>query len=371
MQCISTRENILFCIDVIRSNAEKALDILADTVLFPTFPEDELEESRMIARLQPEELPDDVFSKDLVQRAAYLNQPLGNHHFCPDEHLDSVSAKTLHDFRAKHFFGENCVLAVTGVDHKTIIPLIEKKFSSLPKGRRSNIIRKKSAFTGGLMQHERNLKEPFVRIALTFEAGGWNDDQLVATCVLQHLLGGGSSFSSGGPGKGMYTRLYTQVLNCYRWAESVEAFVSVHEDNGIFGIDSSCPPENIPHMIREIIDQLAVLAFVPVSPVELSRAKNMLKSFMMMQLESRLVLCEDIARQYITYDKREDPVEVCSKIDKITANDLMAVGKRLLLQPPAIGIVGSDLSHVPAYDDIVKFANSYREEMAKSYKANQ
>jgi mitochondrial-processing peptidase subunit alpha len=34
-----------------------------------------------------------------------------------------------------------------------------------------------------------------------------------AVAVLQTLLGGGGSFSAGGPGKGMYARYYTEVLN--------------------------------------------------------------------------------------------------------------------------------------------------------------
>ena len=32
---------------------------------------------------------------------------------------------------------------------------------------------------------------------------------MVAYSLLQTLLGGGSMFSAGGPGKGMYSRLYT------------------------------------------------------------------------------------------------------------------------------------------------------------------
>ncbi len=39
----------------------------------------------------------------------------------------------------------------------------------------------------------------------------------VPQSVMHVLLGGGSSFSSGGPGKGMYSKLYTQVLNQYHW----------------------------------------------------------------------------------------------------------------------------------------------------------
>lgn len=40
-----------------------------------------------------------------------------------------------------------------------------------------------------------------------------NHDDFVPFCVLNMLLGGGGSFSAGGPGKGMYSRLYLNVLN--------------------------------------------------------------------------------------------------------------------------------------------------------------
>jgi hypothetical protein len=39
--------------------------------------------------------------------------------------------------------------------------------------------------------------------------------------VLTYLMGGGNSFSSGGPGKGMHSRLYTRVLNQYHWVRGV------------------------------------------------------------------------------------------------------------------------------------------------------
>lgn len=45
------------------------------------------------------------------------------------------------------------------------------------------------------------------------QVAGWQDADLVPMCVLQILLGGGNSFSAGGPGKGMYSRLYRELLN--------------------------------------------------------------------------------------------------------------------------------------------------------------
>ena len=37
------------------------------------------------------------------------------------------------------------------------------------------------------------------------------EHEFVSACVLSQLLGGGGSFSAGGPGKGLYSRFYTNV----------------------------------------------------------------------------------------------------------------------------------------------------------------
>lgn len=362
MQCLSTRENILYCIDVLRHNADKAVDVLADTIQNPTFPDDEMEESKMIVQYQQDELPSEVFSRDAVQRVAYSGSPLSNPQFCPSFRLPAIDAKVLHKYREKFFVGENIVVAASGVHHESFVKLVQEKFGSIPRGDREALskTRKSSKYTGGMITEERQLKEPFVRLAMAFEVGGWHDDMLVASCVLQQLLGGGSSFSAGGPGKGMYTRLYTQVLNRYHWAESVEAFVSISEENGLLGIDGACPPQDLNSMIVMIIEQFTSLAYTPVSDEELMRAKNMVKSMMMMQLESRLVLCEDIARQFATYGKRELPADICDKIDAITAKDLMAVAERTLDCMPSIAVVGHDLQHVASYEVIQQFVAKYR-----------
>jgi len=60
-------------------------------------------------------------------------------------------------------------------------------------------------------------------IVVGLESCSHKDDDFIAFCVLNMLMGGGGSFSAGGPGKGMYTRLYTNVLN--RFVEFSSNFV--------------------------------------------------------------------------------------------------------------------------------------------------
>lgn len=57
---------------------------------------------------------------------------------------------------------------------------------------------------------------PFPNLAhvvIGFEGVPLSDNDFITFCVLQSLLGGGGSFSAGGPGKGMFSRLYVNVLH--------------------------------------------------------------------------------------------------------------------------------------------------------------
>lgn len=67
--------------------------------------------------------------------------------------------------------------------------------------------------------------------------GGWrNVKAAVEMTVLQYLLGGGASFSSGGPGKGMHSRLYKRVLNQHYWVQSCMSFNNTFNSSGLVGI---------------------------------------------------------------------------------------------------------------------------------------
>ncbi|EPB74371.1 peptidase M16 inactive domain protein [Ancylostoma ceylanicum] len=92
-------------------------------------------------------------------------------------------------------------------------------------------------------------------IALGFEGVGYRDPDFVAFCVLHMLLGGGGSFSAGGPGKGMYTRLYTDVMNRCHWIYGATAYNHSYADAGLFCIHASSDPEQINDVLIIILDQ--------------------------------------------------------------------------------------------------------------------
>lgn len=168
---------------------------------------------------------------------------------------------------------------------------------------------------------------------LAFEALPISSEDIYALATLQTLLGGGGSFSAGGPGKGMYSRLYTNVLNQHGWVESSVAFNNSYTDSGIFGISASCSPQwgwqMLEVMCRELQNLTLESGFSSLQVVEVNRAKNQLRSSLLMNLESRMVELEDLGRQVQVHGRKVGVKEMCAKIDALTVKDLRRVAQQV------------------------------------------
>ena len=171
-------------------------------------------------------------------------------------------------------------------------------------------------------------------ILLSFEGVSVTSDDIYPLAILQTLLGGGGSFSAGGPGKGMFSRLYTNVLNQYGWVENCMASNQAYTDSGLFGISASCQPAKIADMLTLMCRELYALT-LDTSPMrlqqaEVDRAKNALRSTVLMNLESRMVGLEDLGRQIQVHGRKIGVKETCAKIEALTINDLRRVASLVL-----------------------------------------
>jgi processing peptidase subunit alpha len=170
-------------------------------------------------------------------------------------------------------------------------------------------------------------------IHLAFEALPISSPDIHALATLQTLLGGGGSFSAGGPGKGMYSRLYTNVLNQHGWVESCIAFNHSYTDSGLFGISASCSPTLTAQMLEVMCRELQALTldsgYSSLQIQEVNRAKNQLRSSLLMNLESRMVELEDLGRQVQVHGRKVGVKEMCDSIEALKVDDLRRVARQV------------------------------------------
>merc|ERR1712166_1628112 len=77
-----------------------------------------------------------------------------------------------------------------------------------------------------------------------------------------------------------------------------------------------------------------------VSDEELSRAKNQLKSQVLISLESRFTMSEDLGRQLLTYGHCLTAQEMCERIDDVSAEHIQQIAAKVLESQPSVAAFG-------------------------------
>ena len=101
----------------------------------------------------------------------------------------------------------------------------------------------------------------------------------------------------------MHSRLYTRVLNQHPWVHNCTALNSIYNTTGLVGVFGSAESGQAGDMVDVMCREMAAVA-KDVSEGELERAKAAAVSSVLMNLESRAVVAEDIGRQVLTYGHR-------------------------------------------------------------------
>lgn len=347
-----SREQMSYTIDCLRSHVPAALELLCDCVINPAFRREELDEQkfRLQMLLSSPEVQLTLLTELLV-RAAY-DGALG-HPLIPDpDNLHHLTPDTLSAFVRQNYTGKRLVLAGAGLEHQQLVELATPMLKDLPAGPAEYPNEPPSTYKGAkvLLPGEA----PAANLILAFEyGGGWRDIQgSVIMTVLTYLLGGGNSFSSGGPGKGMHSRLYTRVLNHYHWVQSCSSFNNTLNNSGLVGIQASCEPSKAQHMLDIMCRELESLT-VPPPPDQLERAKAMSVSLIQGALESKAASAEDLGRQILTYGHRVNVRDYETMIQSVSAKQIAEFTRRLLSSKPSLAAFG-DGTHVLDYDALVK-----------------
>ena len=101
----------------------------------------------------------------------------------------------------------------------------------------------------------------------------------------------------------------------YHWMYNATAYNHAYGDTGLFCIHASAPPSHV-HQIAEVIVKELVNMAGPIGRTELERAKTQLQSMLLMNLEARPVIFEDIGRQVLATGERKRPEYFMEKICK-------------------------------------------------------
>uniref|UniRef100_A0A672T9N2 Mitochondrial-processing peptidase subunit beta n=1 Tax=Sinocyclocheilus grahami TaxID=75366 RepID=A0A672T9N2_SINGR len=325
LNAYTSREQTVYYAKAFSKDLPRAVEILADIIQNSTLGEAEIERERGVILREMQEvetnLQEVVF--DYLHATAYQETPLGRTILGPTENIKTINRGDLVEYITTHYKGPRIVLAAAGgVSHNELIDLAKYHFGKLP-ARYSGETLLPCHFTGS------EIHTIPLMVANTL-IGNWD-----------RSLGGGMNLS------GKLAQMACQGNLCH----SFQSFNTCYTDTGLWGLYMVCEPGTVSDMMR--FTQLEWMSLcTSVTESEVNRAKNLLKTNMLLHLDGSTPICEDIGRQMLCYSRRIPLHELEARIDAIDATTIKDVCMKYIYnKAPAIAAVGP-IEQLPDYNRI-------------------
>uniref|UniRef100_A0A9J7ZSY1 Mitochondrial-processing peptidase subunit beta n=1 Tax=Cyprinus carpio carpio TaxID=630221 RepID=A0A9J7ZSY1_CYPCA len=326
-----------------------AVEILADIIQNSTLGEAEIERERGVILREMQEvetnLQEVVF--DYLHATAYQDTPLGRTILGPTENIKTINRGDLVEYITTHYKGPRIVLAAAGgVSHNELINLAKFHFGKLP-ARYSAEALLPCHFTGSEIR-VRDDKMPLAHIAIAVEAVGWSHPDTIPLMVANTLIGNWDR--SLGSGMNLSSKL-AQMACQGNLCHSFQSFNTCYTDTGLWGLYMVCEAGTVSDMMR--FTQLEWMSLcTSVTESEVNRAKNLLRTNMLLHLDGSTPICEDIGRQMLCYSRRIPLHELEARIDAIDATTIKDVCMKYIYnKAPVIAAVGP-IEQLPDYNGI-------------------
>lgn len=214
-----------------------------------------------------------------------------------------------------------------GVEHDQLVALAEKHFGGLktsPTAGKKPFA--KAGFTGSeaLLRYD---EYSTAHVAIAVEGVSHTNPDFWPLLVLQSIVG--TWDRSLGAAANVSSKL-AQNLAKHNLANSFMSFNTSYSDTGLFGL--YFVSENKHHLddVTHWVVQEWMRLCTNVSEAEVFRAKNQLKTSMLLSLDGTTPIAEDIGRQILNYGKRLNPWEMDALIEQVTVQDVMRVAQQYI-----------------------------------------
>ncbi len=212
----------------------------------------------------------------------------------------------------------------SSLSHKKIYELIENK---LLKFKPKEIKYCKNPLINKIYEKRiEESNESLLNLKFFFPTYPWNSNLIILYGILSEIIGSATPFSSGGPGKGIFSRAYTEILNKNDNIIHFKTLNLPSQFYGLFGFDFSFykNENNIINSLCKLIKNLN-----NISLEEFERGKAILKRKIINSLLNNNGRVEEIAKEIFYFDNVIG-YKILDMINKITINELKKEIKNMI-----------------------------------------
>uniref|UniRef100_A0A2I3TE57 Mitochondrial-processing peptidase subunit alpha n=1 Tax=Pan troglodytes TaxID=9598 RepID=A0A2I3TE57_PANTR len=370
--CQTSRDTTMYAVSADSKGLDTVVGLLADVVLQPRLTDEEVEMTRMAVQFELEDLnlrPDpEPLLTEMIHEAAYRENTVGLHRFCPTENIAKINREVLHSYLRNYYTPDRMVLAGVGVEHEHLVDCARKYLLGVQPAWGSaeavDIDRSVAQYTGGIAKLERDMSNvslgPTPIPELTHIMVGLESCSFLVSPVwpAQPALPSVPGIRQRSSCGVVPIHSVTLASSRHHWVYNA----TLPQVRGHYGV--------LPLLERGVeggTGRVCAHLTGPWPQVELERAKTQLTSMLMMNLESRPVIFEDVGRQVLATRSRKLPHELCTLIRNVKPEDVKRVASKMLRGKPAVAALG-DLTDLPTYEHIQTALSSKDGRLPRTYR---
>ena len=305
------RETMTFTCTILPEHFERAIELHAELLRRPTFPEEAVSVNVQLAKQELIALDDDAqgIVDKLISRQAY-GPVLGRHALGEPETLDRIARADLESFWRTHFHAGRLIVSVAGaIEPARVADALTKHFDGFGRSGREGRGVIPIEFTPRTTHHDKALEQE--HIAICWPGVDATHDEFPVQQVTLGILSGGMS-----------GRLFTEVREKRGLVYHVSAhYQSLRDYAGVFTYAGTTPAK-----AQETFE--ATLAEIRrlgegISPDEMDRSRVQLKSALVMQGESTGARASALASDWYHLHRLRSLEEISAAIDAVRGEQVI------------------------------------------------
>ena len=323
---------------VLKKDLTTGLDLLADILTQPTFPQAEIDRQKqaVIATIRAnEENPGAVAAKAFAA-ALFPQSPYGRPVEGTEASVKSLQQKNLQDFFARYYRPNRTIIAIVGdVSEQEIAPLLSKALRgwakdepSAPPTAPANIGSPK------LVRVNKELTQ--ANIAMGHGGVARGNPDYYAIQVMNYILGGG----------GFSSRAMDSIRNERGLAYSVYSFFAAEKSHGTFEFVMQTKNETATEAIRIATDEMRRIREQLVSDQELNDAKDYLIGSFPLRFDTNRKVASFLAQVEYFEIGLDYPDRYPNLIRGVTREDVLRVARQYLQPDKLITVIVGNLQKI-------------------------
>ena len=297
---------------------EKALDVMGDMVLRPTFADLEREREVIVEEIKMYEDRPDQMADEYLSGLIFHGDSLGRPIIGSAETVRGVDYDTLKNFHQNTYTAANVFVVGAGkLDPDKLEAMVEAKLGGLPAGEPFG----RDAHPGepqSRVHYKFKETEQYHVSVGSLGIPATSEDRF-AMAALNNVFGGGMS-----------SRLFQEVREKRGLAYAVYSYHQSYSDAGAIKTYVGSTTGNVEEAVGIIVREMGKMRTELVDSEELERTKQQLKRSTLLALESTAARMNRVGRSVILGTELLSPEEIAARIEAVTAEDVMRLANEHL-----------------------------------------